>query len=73
LVRYGTIDGLTFTFSKMANRASKPKAFYRAVADLQTFETELNENFKAFFPDLQAFVELEMIEAIKKIEENLAI
>lgn len=70
LVRYGTIDGLAFTFSKMANRASKPAAFQRAVQDLQTYETELNKNFNAFFPDLAKFVELEMEDAIENIEKN---
>jgi len=69
LVRYGTIDGLRFTFSKMANRASKPEAFQRAVEDLITFEEVLDENFKQFFPDLINFVDLEMSK-MKKSDYN---
>lgn len=51
LVRYGTEDGLRFTFSRMKKRTSMPELFENAFESLQTHLVPLNEGFNAFFPD----------------------
>lgn len=62
MVRYGEIDGLKFTFSKMAQRITFPNQFHTATEDLLQFEKELNEEFLVFFPELVAFVNTEIQE-----------
>lgn len=56
LVKYGQESGLAFTFERMKNRVSKPEMLDQApqslMADLPSFEQE----FVAFFPDVQQFV-----------------
>lgn len=56
LVRYGTFEGLEFTFSRMRLRASKPSYFDHAVETLQLHLEPLNERFLQFFPDVMEFV-----------------
>lgn len=57
LVKYGTQEGLEFTFSRMKLRTSFPRFFEGAVKSLMK-EYDLYENdFNLFFPDL--------IEAVK--------
>lgn len=52
LVRYGTLDGLRFTFSRLKKRSSKPDLFDAAVDSLQSKYEELEVDFRLFFPDL---------------------
>jgi acyl carrier protein phosphodiesterase len=60
LVRYGEIDGLQFTFSKMSNRTKFEDSFHLATDDLLRYEEEFNEAFLVFFPELVAYIEAEM-------------
>ncbi len=56
LVRYGTEEGLLFTFGRMKFRSSKPAFFDNAVEslkkDYELYEAEFNE----FFPEAITFV-----------------
>ena len=52
LVRYGTEEGLRFTFSRVKLRSSAPHFFENAVESLTTSYHEFNEEFNAFFPDV---------------------
>jgi acyl carrier protein phosphodiesterase len=61
MVRYGELDGLRFTFSKMALRIKFPNEFHTAVDDLIRLETELDMDFNAFFPNLVTYVEQEKV------------
>lgn len=56
LVRYGTFEGLEFTFNRMKRRASQPSHFDNAVETLQMNLGPLDENFRQFFPDAINFV-----------------
>ncbi|MBI1224176.1 MAG: DUF479 domain-containing protein [Bacteroidetes bacterium] len=56
LVRYGTEDGLRFTFSRVKLRSSAPQFFENAVESLATYYHEFDEEFNAFFPDVIAEV-----------------
>ena len=67
LVRYGEIEGLKFTFSKMSNRTSFEDNFHLATDDLLRFEEEFNEEFLVFFPELLAYTNLE----IKKLDLSI--
>ena len=60
LVRYGEIDGLKFTFSKMSNRTTFEDNFHLATDDLLRYEKEFNEEFLVFFPELDEFVKHEI-------------
>ena len=64
LIRYGDIDGLKFTFSKMSDRTSFEDNFHLATDDLLRFEEEFNEEFLTFFPELVEYVDIE----IKKLD-----
>lgn len=57
LVRYGTLDGLQFTFSRMQRRVSQPAHFETAIESLQTHFEPLEGGFKQFFPDAIQFVQ----------------
>ncbi|MGB0862358.1 MAG: ACP phosphodiesterase [Saprospiraceae bacterium] len=59
MVRYGELDGLRFTFSKMALRIKFPNQFHTAVDDLIRLEAELDMDFNAFFPNLVRYIEEE--------------
>lgn len=52
LVRYGTEDGLRFTFNRVKLRTSAPHFFENAVESLKTYYQEFEEEFNAFFPDM---------------------
>ncbi|MCI5081641.1 MAG: ACP phosphodiesterase [Saprospiraceae bacterium] len=56
LVQYGKLAGLSYTFSRMKSRVSKPEMLDAApdslMKDLQKYESE----FIAFFPDIQQYV-----------------
>jgi acyl carrier protein phosphodiesterase len=56
LVRYGTEDGLRFTFSRVKLRSSAPHFFDNAVESLTNQHNEFNEEFNSFFPDVIAEV-----------------
>jgi acyl carrier protein phosphodiesterase len=67
LVRYGEIEGLKFTFSKMSNRTSFEDNFHLATDDLLRFEKEFNEEFLIFFPELLAYTNRQ----IKKLDLSI--
>lgn len=52
LVRYGTEDGLQFTFNRMKLRTSAPHLFENAVGSLLSDYQALEAEFNAFFPDI---------------------
>lgn len=52
LVRYGTEDGLRFTFSRVKLRSSAPHYFENAVESLTENYHAFNSEFNAFFPDI---------------------
>lgn len=52
LVRYGTEDGLRFTFSRLQLRTSAPHFFENAVESLMTNYQAFDEEFNSFFPDV---------------------
>lgn len=52
LVRYGTEDGLRFTFSRVKMRSSAPEYFENAVESLTKDYNVFNEEFNSFFPDI---------------------
>ncbi len=52
LVRYGTEDGLRFTFSRVKLRSSAPHFFENAVENLTIYYQDFNEEFNSFFPDI---------------------
>ncbi|MEZ4988614.1 MAG: ACP phosphodiesterase [Saprospiraceae bacterium] len=52
LVRYGTWEGIDYTFERMRKRASQPQWFDNAVASLQEHEAALSAHFSRFFPDI---------------------
>jgi acyl carrier protein phosphodiesterase len=56
LIRYGTLEGLEFTFSRMRLRSSQPSFFDHAVESLQTHYSALEQGFHHFFPEVIAFV-----------------
>jgi acyl carrier protein phosphodiesterase len=51
LVRYGTEDGLRFTFSRVKLRSSSPELFENAVDSMNAHFEHLEADFNAFFPD----------------------
>lgn len=67
LVRYGTFEGLEFTFGRMKRRASEPSHFDNAVDTLQLHLKPLEENFYTFFPDAIGFVDWYWSDNSKKI------
>ncbi|MBK9014895.1 MAG: DUF479 domain-containing protein [Saprospiraceae bacterium] len=52
LVRYGTEDGLRFTFSRVKMRSSAPHFFENAVESLTKHYDDFNDEFNSFFPDI---------------------
>ncbi len=55
LVRYGTEDGLAFTFTRLKTRTSVPALLDNAVASLKKDYPDFEAEFNAFFPDVLAF------------------
>lgn len=52
LAKYGTEEGLRFTFSKLDNRTKFPSEFYKATDHLFKHYEEFEKEFNLFFPDL---------------------
>ncbi|MBI5917446.1 MAG: DUF479 domain-containing protein [Bacteroidetes bacterium] len=52
LVRYGTEEGLRFTFNRMKMRSSRPHFFENAVESLTKDYIDYEEAFHVFFPDV---------------------
>jgi acyl carrier protein phosphodiesterase len=63
LVRYGTEDGLRFTFSRVKMRSSAPHFFENAVESLTKHYDDFNEEFNSFFPDIIDDVNLLLLHA----------
>lgn len=59
LMRYGTEEGLRFTFSKMKQRVKVPLLFENATDNLLREVEKFDEEFNDFFPDVIAFVNAE--------------
>ena len=57
LLRYGTEEGLRFTFSKMKNRVKYPDMMAGAVDNLLNNYAAFNAEFNLFFPEVIAYVE----------------
>lgn len=57
LVQYGKVEGLHFTFGKMAQRLRHAHRFEAATDDLLMHEAALSAHFQVFFPELVAAVE----------------
>lgn len=58
LVRYGTLDGIAYTFSRLQKRISRPEFLENALLTLQEEETALTEEFTAFFPEIASEVKM---------------
>ncbi len=56
LYRYSLVEGLTFTLSKMDERARFPSQFHTAFHALQQNQSFFEEEFHAFFPELKNHV-----------------
>lgn len=52
LVRYGTHDGIDFTFSRLRRRVSRPEMLENVLITLSENEKELTKEFRQFFPDI---------------------
>jgi len=59
LMRYGTEDGLRFTFDKMKNRLKYPEMFAGATDNLLNNYDDFEKEFHQFFPEVVAYVEKE--------------
>lgn len=57
LMQYGKVEGLRFTFGKMAQRLRHAHRFEAATDDLLAHEVALSAHFQAFFPELKVAVE----------------
>ncbi len=56
LQKYGTMDGLQYTFERLDNRTKFPSNFKNAVSHLQANFNDFNDEFNLFFPDVQQMV-----------------
>lgn len=56
LIGYSQYEGLAFTFDRMQFRLSKPEYLHGVIENLQAHESAFDEEFKAFFPEVIAFV-----------------
>ena len=56
LIGYGQYEGLAFTFDRMQYRLSKPEYLQGVIENLQRFETDFDQEFRAFFPDVITYV-----------------
>lgn len=59
LIGYSKYEGLDFTFDRMQFRLSKPEQLKGVIENLQRFETEFDQEFKVFFPEVIDFVNRE--------------
>ena len=58
LVRYGTREGIAFTFSRLQRRVSKPEFLEGVLPSLDQNEKELTEEFRQFFPEIAEAVQV---------------
>ena len=58
LVRYGTREGIDFTFSRLRRRVSRPHFLQDVLLTLDENEKELTDEFRQFFPDVKREVQL---------------
>lgn len=56
LVRYGTEEGIAYTFDRIKMRSSAPQYLDGGVESLKKHYPHLNDEFNRFFPDLIALV-----------------
>lgn len=56
LQKYGTMDGLQYTFERLDKRTKFPSNFKNAVSHLQADFDDFNDEFNLFFPDVQEMV-----------------
>ena len=56
LEKYGTKEGLQYTFERMDKRTKFPSNFKNAVSHLEADFDAFNEEFNLFFPDVQQMV-----------------
>lgn len=56
LEKYGTMEGLQYTFERMDKRTKFPSNFKNAVSHLEADFDVFNEEFNLFFPDVQQMV-----------------
>ena len=56
LQKYGTMDGLQYTFERLDSRTKFPSNFKNAVSHLQADFEVFNKEFDLFFPDVQQMV-----------------
>lgn len=56
LEKYGTMEGLQYTFERMDKRTKFPSNFKNAVSHLEANFDAFNEEFNLFFPDVQQMV-----------------
>lgn len=59
LVKYGTKEGLAYTFMKMDERTSFPSNFKDATDHVELYYKEFNSEFNQFFPEVIDYVEKE--------------
>jgi acyl carrier protein phosphodiesterase len=52
LIKYTTIEGLTFTFEKIQEAARFPSDFIQAIQDLEENYDEIECEFNIFFPEI---------------------
>ena len=57
LIGYSKYEGLAFTFDRMQYRLSKPEQLKGVIENLQRFESEFDQEFTVFFPEVMAFVQ----------------
>ena len=58
LVRYGTTDGIAYTFSRIQKRVSRPELLNNILMTLREEEAALTEEFTAFFPEIASEVKV---------------
>ncbi len=56
LPKYGTYEGIDYTFYRLSQRVSKPQLLSEAVESLKEQEEQLKKDFAIFFPEIMAFV-----------------
>lgn len=52
LYRYQSVEGMRTTFNRFQHRLSRPELLAGVIENLGTLDSELDEDFRAFFPDL---------------------
>jgi acyl carrier protein phosphodiesterase len=58
LVRYGTKEGIAYTFSRIQKRVSKPEYLENVLISLEENEDQLTTEFALFFPDISKEVKV---------------